>query len=146
MKRIAAVFVVVVLSVAVLDVAIAWQSTGSLRGYSFFSAAISSDERALRWRTVAFFIAMLAGVVCGEFHRQAITRGGTAGILRATFRSTRLIAGLAASPIVFGVVYVLCRAHPDALLAGLLSFENGFFWNTVLGRRETELASGGSRP
>ncbi len=139
MKRAIAALVVVVLGAVCLDLAISWVSTGSLPDYVFFSGTKGSDGDVPRWRTIAFFLATLVGVLGGEIHRQAMTRPPATNIIRATLRSNRLIAGLEASPIVFGLVYVLVREHPDPLLSGVLAFENRFFWNTVLGPREAEL-------
>jgi len=139
MKSVIAICVAIVVGFLVLDAAVLWQSTGKPSGFLGFSQDPGSTAQAFRWRSVALLAATLVGIGAGETHRVAMKRRRAKGILRSVLRSPRLVAGLVASPIVFGVVYLLCRDHPDALTAGILAFENGFFWNTVMGKRETEM-------
>jgi hypothetical protein len=99
-------------------------------------------SRPHEWRPLFLFAAMLVGIVFGEAYNRFLALSDKRRIapwseLRRTFLTGRIWAGLFASPIIFAAIYSLCRNQPDVLLSGVFAFENGFFWNVVLKRRET---------
>jgi hypothetical protein len=51
---------------------------------------------------------------------------------------------LMVSPMVFGAVYTVARRSTDPILMLIFSFQNGFFWQAVLGGIGPSNASGGS--
>jgi hypothetical protein len=102
-------------------------------------SADSCGAHALR--TIALYCAMIVGVVCGAIHDTLGGRKtfGEKGLLRTVADAVygpQLLRGLLASPIVFAAVYGITRGHPDSVLAAALSFENGFFCDVVLRKRQ----------
>lgn len=45
----------------------------------------------------------------------------------------QFIAAIFVSPLIFNSIYALTQQNPETLSDYLLSFQNGFFWQTVLG-------------
>jgi hypothetical protein len=39
------------------------------------------------------------------------------------------------SPIVFSVIYAIAKDVPDGIAGATLAFQNGFFWNVIVGER-----------
>ena len=46
-----------------------------------------------------------------------------------------IVIALLSSPIVFYAIYTLVKNEPDNVIALLIAFQNGFFWQTVLAKR-----------
>ena len=61
-------------------------------------------------------------------------------LLTRAFKTRGFISAIVASPIVFVVVYGLVKNQPDLILSHLIAFENGFFWQAVLGKRDPSKA------
>lgn len=93
------------------------------------------------WRVSVLIVATLVGIVAGYFHIRLQGGGQSRFVpmteLKEMFYSPDFYRGLFASPIVFSVIYLAANQQPDDLIAFLLAFENGFFWNRVLERRMT---------
>lgn len=53
-------------------------------------------------------------------------------VLKSALRSASLVRSALVSPIVFMAVYALVKSEPDAIVAHLLAYQNGFFWESVL--------------
>ena len=64
--------------------------------------------------------------------------------LSLTLKSSTFLKSAIVSPITFGTVYVLADAETDTVLAYLVAFETGFFWNVVF--RERKKRSSGEDP
>ena len=56
-------------------------------------------------------------------------------LLVGAVRSKSFVRAMLVSPIVFLGIYGLVKDQPDLLLSHLIAFENGFFWQAVLGSR-----------
>lgn len=52
---------------------------------------------------------------------------------RDIFTDWQLIGALFVSPLIFNSIYALTGQNPEALGDFLLSFQNGFFWQSILG-------------
>ena len=103
------------------------------------------DEKAIdvehAMRTCLYYVAMLSGVLAGQLYfalseRKTFGKSGVWKTISKSVLTPRMIRGLIASPIVFGVVYGLVQGHNNVVLASVFSFENGFFWNVILRDRE----------
>jgi len=46
-----------------------------------------------------------------------------------------VVKPLVVSPMVFSVIYVIAKDIPDGVAAATLAFQNGFFWNVIVGER-----------
>lgn len=95
----------------------------------------SQNEPGFLWRNIIFAVAMLAGIILGHLYtfitaEQAQTIDRT--MLKNAFADKRLWLSLLASPLIFGLVYVLNEHQPSSVMASLLAFENGFFCNAIL--------------
>ena len=55
---------------------------------------------------------------------------------RRVMNSTAFLMAIIVSPIVFFAIYNSTAQVPDNIVALLLSFQNGFFWQTVLEKSE----------
>ncbi len=52
--------------------------------------------------------------------------------------SLRSFAPFLVSPLVIYVTYSVASAHPDGFVAALLSFQNGFFWQSIFRKSGAE--------
>ena len=83
---------------------------------------------------------LYASMLLGIFARSAQEYLGDSEIvslghlLSFTYTSPSFVKGVLVSPIVFFAVYKLSASQPDNIVATLFAFQNGFFWQTVLGR------------
>ncbi|MBY5767031.1 hypothetical protein HFO06_28700 [Rhizobium leguminosarum] len=66
-------------------------------------------------------------------------------ILKASFGIRRLIAAAILSPLVIGYFYSTVRDLDDLFLVFILSFQNGFFWDTVISAVRAKI-QGTARP
>jgi len=85
--------------------------------------------------TLFLFLAMLAGSVAKALHAEAEKSKGSRislSFFRRAFTSKSLFLSLVISPIPFLAVYRAAGLEPDRIVALLLSFQNGFFWKTIL--------------
>ncbi|MFC4308210.1 hypothetical protein ACFPN2_03860 [Steroidobacter flavus] len=57
---------------------------------------------------------------------------------RITKLSSRNLAPLVVSPIVLLFSYAIAAEHPDAMIGTLMAFQNGFFWQVVIGKRDSK--------
>jgi hypothetical protein len=85
-------------------------------------------------RVAVLFAAMLGGI---------FAKGGVAAIkddqtiqflvlFFQVVRSAGFVKSVLVSPLVFSIVYKAAGEQPDSILAVLLAFQNGFFWQAVL--------------
>jgi hypothetical protein len=51
---------------------------------------------------------------------------------KSLFNGKDILISLLVSPLVFILVYFVVRNQPDMVLASLLSFQNAFFWKSML--------------
>ena len=58
------------------------------------------------------------------------------GLITSVLRTPSFIKSALVSPIVFIVVYALVKNEPDPVVAHLLAFQNGFFWESVFADRK----------
>lgn len=91
------------------------------------------------WRILLLILSTLLGITGGYFHTRLQADPSRRFVFRVElnemFYSPDYYRGLFASPIVFSVVYLAVNQQPDDVVAFLLAFENGFFWNRVLERK-----------
>jgi hypothetical protein len=105
-----------------------------------FSQATSSGE--LAWWGESFpggsfvltVVLMLVGILFGCLFRRLVGRQEPVNVLAelgAVFRSSSFLAALCVSPFVFMSVYAVVSESPGDPASYLLSFQNGFFCETV---------------
>lgn len=76
---------------------------------------------------------MIAGMFSHYFFNEL-------GKRRFTFKYKKMIRPLFVSPIVFLSIYYISSEFKEiTLLLYLFSFQNGFFWQTILDREKKEL-------
>ena len=106
--------------------------------HTFGQASVDHLSQPSLWRTFLLVVSTLLGIIGGYAHVrfQAIGKHKLQLKQELTdmFHSPDFYRGLFASPIVFSVIYVAANQQPDGVIAALLAFENGFFWNRVLER------------
>jgi len=138
MIRLIGLFCVLAAAFLLLDIAVGHQATREWLPYSFFTNTDSKPGSPRHWSTLLLFACTLLGIASGELHRYAMQHLDHSGLnaLKEVVRSTRFLAAGLVSPIAFGVAYSQCRNQPDVWIALIAAFENGFFWNTILARRE----------
>ena len=136
----AAIVLVVVLLTAYADYTLA------LWSLPLEEVATESDH-SLTWhlfqtsfRPLGLFALMSLGIFSSLLYEEANTTQQAGKALfspRRAFRrivlSPRLWMAVAASPFVFYVTYFVARQQPDGFIAMFYAFQNGFFWQTVLG-------------
>jgi len=90
-------------------------------------------------RILVLIVSTLLGITAGYLHTRLqgslSSRFNFNDELEKMFHAPDYYRALFASPIVFSVVYLAVNQQPDDVVAFLLAFENGFFWNRVLERR-----------
>jgi len=86
---------------------------------------------ALPWFEVSLYFVMLLGMAAKYFY-DAIGEENT-----FTFHKWQLIKPVLVSPIVFAAVYSMFAAESSKALLLTFSFQNGFFWKTILDRKSS---------
>ena len=89
-------------------------------------------------RAIGLYVFMVIGMLARGLH-DYIQRCSSINIIMATRRvmnSTAFLMAIIVSPIVFFAIYNSTAQVPDNIVALLLSFQNGFFWQTVLEKSE----------
>ncbi len=85
---------------------------------------------------------MLLGLVFGSIYDKIKDRERRISYLReikAAISSPSFFRALLASPIVYSAVYIAAKSQPDAIIALVFAFENGFLCEAIL--RERALSS-----
>jgi hypothetical protein len=78
------------------------------------------------WFEMGLYFIMLAGMVAKYFY-DAIGEGN-----QIRFQKWQFFKPIFISPIVFGIIYGSIGKETSVLLLLIFSFQNGFFWQTVL--------------
>lgn len=119
---------------------------GTLMAY----AAVGSPDAAFRFnptsprfplvRSLTAALAMVLGIFANAVWRALEGRAegdsvAPRAVLRESLLSASFLRSAVVSPIVFLLVYSLVREEPDLVVANLLAFQNGFFWEAVLHRQ-----------
>jgi len=78
------------------------------------------------WIEIGVYFAMLLGMAAKYFY-DAIGEGN-----KIVIQKYQLIKPFLVSPIVFGMIYGGLGENTPALMLLIFSFQNGFFWQTVL--------------
>lgn len=86
----------------------------------------SSLLSAIPWFEISLYFVMIAGM-SAKYLFDAIGDGN-----EIKFQKWQLIKPVFISPIVFGVVYSGLEKETSRMLILLFSFQNGFFWQSVL--------------
>ncbi|MBR0684443.1 hypothetical protein JQ594_00825 [Bradyrhizobium manausense] len=97
-------------------------------------AEVNANAEASRWSALAYFVAMVVGMIAQTIWHALQNRQPNAApsIDKWEFLKPALVA-----PIVFVAVYQNI-AQPQVSVAMLLfSFQNGFFWQTVLRKSDS---------
>lgn len=87
-------------------------------------------------RFLTLIVVMLAGVVCSYIFEAAKKAGPTINLLEEAGKmlsSSRLVMALVVSPIIFNSIYIAIGSNPQNFGDYLLAFQNGFFWEAILG-------------
>ena len=87
------------------------------------------NQHALPWFEASLYFVMLLGMAAKYFY-DAIGEGNT-----FNFQKWQLIKPMLVSPIVFAAIYGMLAEESSKLLLLTFSFQNGFFWKTVLDRK-----------
>ena len=82
--------------------------------------------KGISWFDMALYFVMIAGMMA-KYLFDAI--GDTDDI---NFQKWQFLKPILISPIVFGVIYSAIDQATSGLLLFIFSFQNGFFWQTVL--------------
>ncbi|MDX1520524.1 MAG: hypothetical protein R3264_02760 [Anaerolineae bacterium] len=103
-------------------------------------AAITAPEEVHTGQNAARFITlvivMMGGVVASHIFDVARTSGPTINViseLTKMFSSSRFVMALVVTPLIFNSVYLIIGTNPETIGDYLLAFQNGFFWESVLG-------------
>lgn len=101
----------------------------------------SSFRYAVLLRPIVLGILMIIGIVFGYVHSQLNTQPKNRKVnivseFRKAFSQGGLWRSLLSAPLVYAVIYVMSERTPDVVIASVLAFENGFFCELVLRRRE----------
>ena len=85
-------------------------------------------------RAVILYAIMVVGMLSRGIHDyiQNLTSISFSAAIKKVVRSTAFVTAVLVSPIVFFTLYNITRSVPDDIIAALLAFQNGFFWQTVL--------------
>jgi len=86
--------------------------------------------KALPWFEVILYFVMLLGMAAKYFY-DAIGEGST-----LNFQKWQLIKPMLVSPIVFAAIYGMFAEESSRVLLLTFSFQNGFFWKTVLDQKQ----------
>jgi len=78
------------------------------------------------WLEIMLYITMIAGMAAKYFY-DAIGKGNNPSI-----EKWQLFKPLLVSPMIFGSIYAIAGDRTPGLLLFVFSFQNGFFWQTVL--------------
>lgn len=81
------------------------------------------------WLEIMLYLIMIAGMAA-KYLYDAIGKGNNPSIEKWQFFRPLLV-----SPIVFGSIYANLGNSTPSLLLFIFSFQNGFFWQTVLKRK-----------
>lgn len=79
---------------------------------------------------------MVAGVICSYVFEVAKKSGPRINLpkeLGKMLTSSRLVMALVVSPIIFNSIYITIGSNPQNIGDYLLAFQNGFFWEAILG-------------
>jgi len=103
-----------------------------------FALAQASHEGAGNvWNIALLGAIMLLGIFASFVFAKAKTASASQTKLSLGFKEIvtdwQFIAAIFVSPLIFNSVYALTQQNPETLGDFLLSFQNGFFWQTVLG-------------
>lgn len=85
------------------------------------------EDLAPLFPPVMLTIATLLGIAASIFWEYAEGK--------VTTVSVKSLAPVVVSPIILLFTYSMLIDHPDAIIAILMAFQNGFFWQVVLGKR-----------
>jgi hypothetical protein len=125
---------------AVLLVAVSYYLADQSFSFLGFGEQNQPAAKPDPWRVVLLVVSTLLGITGGYLNTRLQNDTSQAVDLRRELRemlhSPNYYRGIFASPIVFGVIYVAANQQPDDVIAFLLAFENGFFWQRILERRE----------
>jgi uncharacterized RDD family membrane protein YckC len=126
----------IILSVALIVAAVAFSEDG-MSGMFLNDAAHVNPV----WPGLLMALSMLLGIVAGRLHENISTakRFKLGRVLAALPNDKELWRALLASPIIFGVVYSLLSSSNDLVVCAVFSFQNGFFCNVVLKKKQIEL-------
>lgn len=107
-------------------------------GFSIIDVFVLSDGetiskgpaafKGISWFDMALYFVMIAGMMA-KYLFDAI--GDTNDI---KFQKWQFIKPIFISPIVFGVIYSAIDQSTSGFLLFIFSFQNGFFWQTVLNK------------
>src|SRR5689334_2306340 len=114
-------------------------SLNGTEGFRFFGEGGPEPRPSLPvWEVALSGLAMLLGLCFGVLSEHLKQRTGNTNFLkeiRGAFTSAAFFRALLASPILFSGVYVAANKQPDAVIALIFAFENGFFCNAILHER-----------
>jgi len=80
------------------------------------------------WKEIGLYFAMVAGMAAKYFY-EAIGEGNT-----ISFRKWQFLKPMFISPLVFGAIYTQTPPSASGVFLMIFSFQNGFFWQTVLAK------------
>lgn len=118
-------------------VVLAYGSIGPAEGAEAFNPlALSFPLTRALTTAVAMFFGILGNAVwCAANRVSEDEEVRLLGLVWSALRSVGLIKASLVSPLVFASVYALTKTEPDPVVAHLLAFQNGFFWESVLENR-----------
>lgn len=115
----------------------------------FALAQNSSASNASPWGIALLTVLMIVGIFSSFVFEKAkkSRRDGTPVSLKLTSILTdfQFVAALFVSPLIFNSIYALIGQNPETLGDFLLAYQNGFFWQTVLGGVAGEVTDKGTR-
>jgi hypothetical protein len=87
---------------------------------------------------IYLFLSMILGMISHYFFHEFEK-------VRFEFKFKKMIRPLLISPIVFSSIYYISNESKEiTLLLYLFSFQNGFFWQTILDNEQKNISNGGS--
>ena len=93
--------------------------------------AIAGSEAYIRG--VILYVTMLIGILAKGLHDLFDNdKVGIREVLRLVWRSREFRKAMLVSPLVYFGVYKIAQHQSDTLVAILLAFQNGFFWQSVM--------------
>lgn len=84
-------------------------------------------------RFLLLTVSMYFGILSNSFLKQ-IDKNGKFSIWHV-IESKSFKVAILLSPFVLFITYILIRKQPDDLIAIFMSFQNGFFWESIIGSK-----------
>ena len=105
-------------------------------GKMFFARRYSALTEFPLFRILILGVATLLGIFCGllaeEVRIYKQQKQKPKDMIKRMWGKPRTVFALLLSPVIFHAVYIQVNSQPDTVIALLLAYQNGFFWQSVV--------------